>query len=147
MLCPLLLMFHPAAWVSRQSLQQYAAHPRAQAATCVLLQVVTLLLHQHRSQEALTHFQQHLASYRHLPSQLAPAPTAAAASHWGWVGRQYQVMGELMSSRVDPAHLPPQVCCTHAHTPSSVLHVLGTLVWIPAHEIAEARNWDWAGPK
>ena len=75
----------------------------------LLLQVVTLLLHQHRSQEALSHFQQHLATYRHPPPQLAPVPLAAAAAHWGWVGRQYQVMGELMNSRVDPAHLPPQV--------------------------------------
>ncbi len=72
-------------------------------------QVVTLLLHQHRSQEALSHFQQHLAAYRHPPPQLAPLPLAAGAAHWGWVGRQYQVMGELMNSRVDPAHLPPQV--------------------------------------
>lgn len=70
---------------------------------------MTLLLHQHRSQEALSHFQQHLASYRHPPPQLAPLPLAVGAAHWGWVGRQYQVMGELMNSRVDPAHLPPQV--------------------------------------
>lgn len=74
-----------------------------------VLQVVTLLLHQHRSQEALSHFQQHLATYRKPPSQLDPVPSAAAASHWGWVARQNQAMGELMSSRVDPAHLPPQV--------------------------------------
>lgn len=73
------------------------------------MQVVTLLLHQHRSQEALSHFQQHLATYRRPPSQLDPLPLAAGAAHWGWTGRQYQVMGELMNSRVDPAHLPPQV--------------------------------------
>ena len=77
--------------------------------------MVTLLLHQHRSQEALAHFQQHVGSYRHPPPQLAPVPLAAVAAQHGWVGRQYQVMGELMSSRVDPAHLPPQVL-TQAHT-------------------------------
>ncbi|DBA90115.1 TPA: hypothetical protein ACH3X1_003431 [Trebouxia sp. C0004] len=79
------------------------------------IKVVTLLLHQHRSQEALSHFQQHLAAYRHPPPQLAPVPLAACAAHWGWVGRQYQVMGELMSSRVDPAHLPPQRECHPAY--------------------------------
>lgn len=73
------------------------------------LQVVTLLLHQHRSQEALAHFQQHMGTYRHPPPRLAPVPLAAVVAHHGWVARQYQVMGELMSSRVDPAHLPPQV--------------------------------------
>lgn len=79
------------------------------------IKVVTLLLHQHRSQEALSHFQQHLAAYRHPPPQLAPVPLAAGAAHWGWVGRQYQVMGELMNSRVDPAHLPPQRECHPAY--------------------------------
>ncbi|KAL3154981.1 hypothetical protein ABBQ38_011508 [Trebouxia sp. C0009 RCD-2024] len=81
----------------------------------VHIKVVTLLLHQHRSQEALAHFQQHMATYRHPPPQLAPVPLAAVAAHHGWVGRQYQVMGELMSSRVDPAHLPPQRDCHPAY--------------------------------
>lgn len=81
----------------------------------VHIKVVTLLLHQHRSQEALTHFQQHLATYRQPPAQVEPIHPAVSAAHWGWVGRQYQVMGELMNSRVDPAHLPPQRDCNPAY--------------------------------
>jgi len=90
------------------------------AALC--LQVVTLLLHQHRSQEALAHFQQHMATYHHPPPQLAPVPLPAVAAHQGWVGRQYQVMGELMSSRVDPAHLPPQVANTKDTSTGTATH-------------------------
>ncbi|KAL0042524.1 hypothetical protein WJX79_002345 [Trebouxia sp. C0005] len=90
-------------------------HELTSVAEQMHIKVVTLLLHQHRSQEALSHFQQHLAAYRHPPPQLAPVPLAAGAAHWGWVGRQYQVMGELMSSRVDPAHLPPQRECHPAY--------------------------------
>ena len=74
----------------------------------VTLQVLTLLLHQHRSQEAAAHFRQHVAHFRQVPSQLAPLPPAAAAAHQAWISRQHAVMGELVSTRVDPAHLPPQ---------------------------------------
>ncbi len=74
----------------------------------VMLQVLTLLLHQHRSQEAAAHFRQHVAHFRQVPSQLAPLPPAAAAAQQAWICRQHAVMGELVSTRVDPAHLPPQ---------------------------------------
>ena len=100
----------------------------------VRLQVVTLLLHQHRSQEALAHFQQHVSSYRHPPSQLAPVPLAVVGAQHGWVGRQYQVMGELMSSRVDPAHLPPQVLATPCK--EILTHWEGVFVAVPPADLS-----------
>ena len=36
-------------------------------------------------------------------------PPAFAAAHWGWVARQYAVMGELINGRVDASLLPAQV--------------------------------------
>jgi Foie gras liver health family 1 len=57
---------------------------------------VTLLLHQHRVADALAHFRLHMQQHRR---PALPLPAAAAAAHWGWVSRQYCVMGELMRQR------------------------------------------------
>ena len=85
----LILLLCPA--ISDRDRPDFPAH-------CVVsLQVMTLILHQHCSQEALAHFQQHAGSYLHPPPQLAPVPLAVVAAQHGWVGRQYQVMEELMS--------------------------------------------------
>lgn len=70
-------------------------------------QVVTLLLHQHRAAEALTQFRTHMSLFRVL--SFPDAPHAVQASHCAWVGRQYATMAELLASRVNPDHLPPQV--------------------------------------
>eukprot|EP00884_Botryococcus_braunii_P005388 jgi/Botrbrau1/14850/Bobra.0326s0004.1 len=76
------------------------------------LKVVTLLLHQHRAQEALLQFRSHLGLFKKLPFQ--KAPEALLAAHWGWLGRQYAVMAELLASRVAPDQLPPQRDCSPA---------------------------------
>ena len=72
-----------------------------------MVQVVTLLLHQQRIGEALTQFGTHMRLFRRPP--FTPPP-AFAAAHWGWVSRQYAVMGELLGTRMDPSLLPAQVC-------------------------------------
>ncbi|KAK9807487.1 hypothetical protein WJX72_000478 [[Myrmecia] bisecta] len=71
----------------------------------VHVKVVTLLLHQHRTSEALAHFRHHITLFRKPPFEVPPG---LAAAQWGWLARQYAVMGELLSSRVDPANLLPQ---------------------------------------
>ena len=72
--------------------------------SCV--QVVTLLLHQQNVAEALGQFRAHMAAFRRPP---LPPPPAAAAAHAAWLVRQYSVMGELLSQRVNAGLLPPQV--------------------------------------
>jgi len=69
-------------------------------------QAVTLLLHQANVPEALKHFQQHMAAFRKMP---LPPPPAAASAHGAWLVRQYTVIGELLSSRVEAGLLPRQV--------------------------------------
>lgn len=75
--------------------------------SCVM-QVVTLLLHQANVPEALKQFQQHMGAFKKMP---LPPPPAAASAHGAWVLRQYTVMGELLSSRVEAGLLPQQVTC------------------------------------
>lgn len=70
------------------------------------LQAVTLLLHQANVPEALKQFQAHMVAFRRLP---LPPPLAAASAHGAWLVRQYTVMGELLSSRVEAGLLPQQV--------------------------------------
>ena len=77
------------------------------------VQAVTLLLHQANVPEALKQFQQHMSAFRKIP---LPPPPAAASAHGTWLVRQYTVMGELLSSRVEAGLLPQQV----AHPPSLV---------------------------
>lgn len=67
--------------------------------------MVTLLLHQQRAGEALAQFRGHMGALRRPPG---PLPPGAAASHAGWLARQYAVMGELLATRVDPGLLPRQ---------------------------------------
>ena len=71
-----------------------------------LLQVVTLLLHQANVPEALAQFAQHMGAFRRMP---LPPPPAAASAHGAWLVRQYTVMGDLLSSRVEAGLLPQQV--------------------------------------
>ena len=68
--------------------------------------MVTLLLHQQNVAEALGQFRAHMSAFRRPP---LPPPPAAAAAHAAWLVRQYSVMGELLSQRVDAGLLPPQV--------------------------------------
>lgn len=70
------------------------------------VQAVTLLLHQANVPEALKQFQQHMSAFRKIP---LPPPPAAASAHGTWLVRQYTVMGELLSSRVEAGLLPQQV--------------------------------------
>ena len=72
------------------------------------MQAVTLLLHQANVPEALKQFQQHMSAFRKIP---LPPPPAAASAHGTWLVRQYTVMGELLSSRVEAGLLPQQVRC------------------------------------
>ena len=72
------------------------------------VQAVTLLLHQANVPEALKQFQQHMSAFRRVP---LPPPPAAASAHGTWLVRQYTVMGELLSSRVEAGLLPQQVPC------------------------------------
>ncbi|KAK9904998.1 hypothetical protein WJX75_007420 [Coccomyxa subellipsoidea] len=74
-------------------------------AELVHLKVVTLLLHQQCVAEALAQFRAHIGAFRQPP---LPPPPAAAAAHAAWLVRQYTVMGELLSQRVDAGLLPPQ---------------------------------------
>ncbi len=69
-------------------------------------QVVTLLLHQQNVGEALQQFRAHVGWLRAPP---LPLPPAAAAAHALWLQRQYGVMGELLSTRIDAGLLPGQV--------------------------------------
>ncbi len=75
------------------------------------VQAVTLLLHQANVPEALKQFQQHMSAFRRVP---LPPPPAGASAHGTWLVRQYTVMGELLSSRVEAGLLPQQV----PHPPS-----------------------------
>ena len=77
-------------------------------------QVVTLLLHQQRVQEALQQFKTHMGLFRRPP--FTPPP-AFAAAHWGWVSRQYAAMAELLTARADASLLPPQVAAACHLTP------------------------------
>ena len=70
------------------------------------MQAVTLLLHQANVPEALKQFQQHMGAFKRMP---LPPPPAAASAHGAWLVRQYTVMAELLSSRVEPGLLPKQV--------------------------------------
>ena len=70
------------------------------------VQAVTLLLHQANVPEALKQFAQHMSAFRRIP---LPPPPAAASAHGTWLVRQYTVMGELLSSRVEAGLLPQQV--------------------------------------
>jgi hypothetical protein len=81
------------------------------------VQVVTLLLHQHCVGEALAEFRAHIAAFQQPP---LPPPPAAAAAHFAWLVRQYTVMAELLSMRVDPALLPTQA----RHPQCDYLHCL-----------------------
>ena len=67
---------------------------------------MTLLLHQANVPEALKQFQQHMGAFRKMP---LPPPPAAASAHGAWLVRQYTVIGELLSSRVEAGLLPQQV--------------------------------------
>ena len=78
------------------------------------MQAVTLLLHQANVLEALKQFQQHMGAFKKMP---LPPPPAAASVHGAWLVRQYTVMAELLSSRVEAGLLPQQV----RHLSSSVL--------------------------
>lgn len=68
--------------------------------------MVTLLLHQQCVAEALAQFRAHIGAFRQPP---LPPPPAAAAAHAAWLVRQYTVMAQLLSQRVDAGLLPPQV--------------------------------------
>ena len=70
------------------------------------VQVVTLLLHQHRVGEALSQMRSHLTAFRVPPVELPPGP---AAAHQAWLARQHAVLGDLLAARADPAALPMQV--------------------------------------
>ena len=88
----------PAAW---------RGGPPDCACACMLhAQVVTLLLHQQNVADALQQFRAHVGWLRAAP---LPLPPAAAAAHALWVQRQYTVMGELLSTRIDAGLLPSQV--------------------------------------
>lgn len=63
---------------------------------------MTLLLHQQRLPEALAQFKEHMKLFRLLPFDAHPA---FSATHFGWVVRQYTVMGELMIARADSVTL------------------------------------------
>ncbi|BDA49831.1 probable trafficking protein particle complex subunit 11 at N-terminal half [Coccomyxa sp. Obi] len=81
-------------------------------AELIHLKVVTLLLHQQNVAEALGQFRAHMAAFQR---PLLPPPPAAAAAHAAWLVRQYSVMGELLSQRVDAGLLPPQREAQPAH--------------------------------
>lgn len=68
--------------------------------------MVTLLLHQANVPEVLAQFAQHMGAFRRMP---LPPPPAAASAHGAWLVRQYTVMGDLLSSRVEAGLLPQQV--------------------------------------
>ena len=70
------------------------------------MQAVTLLLHQANVPEALKQFQQHMGAFKKMP---LPPPPPAASAHGAWLLRQYTVMGELLSSRVEAGRLPQEV--------------------------------------
>ena len=85
-------------------------------------QVVTLLLHQQCVAEALAQFRAHIGAFRQPP---LPPPPAAAATHAAWLVRQYTVMGELLSQRVDAGLLPPQVRGVGQSTISAIQDLQG----------------------
>lgn len=66
------------------------------------MQIITLLLHQQRLPEAIAQFKTHVGLFCQLPFE---SPPAFAAAHWGWVARQYTVMGELMAARNEASAL------------------------------------------
>ena len=87
----------------------------SQMSVCIsacVVQAVTLLLHQANVPEALKQFAQHMSAFRKIP---LPPPPAAASAHGTWLVRQYTVMGELLSSRVEAGLLPQQVSF-HPHS-------------------------------
>ena len=55
------------------------------------LKLCTIFLRKYGVPEAVGQFQRHMKNYKHLYSILP-----YESEHWGWVSRQYQVLGELL---------------------------------------------------
>eukprot|EP00879_Flechtneria_rotunda_P002505 GHRR01002703.1.p1 GENE.GHRR01002703.1~~GHRR01002703.1.p1 ORF type:complete len:1063 (+),score=495.97 GHRR01002703.1:1057-4245(+) len=100
-------------------------------AEVVHFKAMMLLLHQQRYAEAIQQLQGHLEAFGPSPEGL---PLAAAATHYGWLARQYQCAAEMIAgSRIDEATL-------QAHKDVQPAHLLVSAAQLAAQRKAAAEE-------